>query len=97
MGLHRGTYIMDHFTHGIMKTFTRFFDKNVTVFYTENGCGNITIQYKNKIVDRFDTGILYGSEICTIMNEIDEIVRKRYVFRRMMIRRLKSVRDMPVY
>lgn len=80
-----------------MKTFTRFFDKNVTVFYTENGCGNITIQYKNKIVDRFDTGILEGIGLRKIMEPIERIVAKRYLFRRCMIQLLKAVRNMPIY
>lgn len=80
-----------------MKTVTRYLNKNVTVVYAENGCGNITILYKNVVIDRFNTGILEGIGLRKIMDPIERIVAKRYLFRRCMIQRLKAVRNMPVY
>lgn len=76
---------------------TNYLDKDVTVVYSENGTGNITIQYKNVIIDRFDTGILEGKDLRRVMEPIERIVKKRYISRRWMIRRLKSVRGMPIY
>lgn len=80
-----------------MKTFTRCYDKGVTVVYTENGTGNITIMYKDTIIDRFDTGRLSGASIRAITGEVEAIVKRRYILKRSMIKRLATVRDMPIY
>ena len=80
-----------------MKTFTRYYDKGVTVVYTEKRTGNITIIHKNTIIDRFDTGNLSSESLRAITGVVEVIVSRRYIFKRSMIKRLATVRDMPIY
>lgn len=93
MGLHRGAYIMDYFTHGIMKS-SLYCKNKVTVIFAEE---YITILHGKKVIDRFHIGEYESKKIRRIFDEIDKIADRRYLFKSIMRRRLERVRYSPIY
>ena len=60
--------------------------------------GLITILHGNKIIDRFETGVLSLNGITKITSAVERIVERRYVLgNHSRIKRLEKVRHMPIY